>query len=104
MDIKKINGGNGGGRVCHTFGESVNYPVKFDLKAIIEAKIKPEDSIEAIENMLKEFSVPYENWRQKPSSGGKYISYTVSVEIGSQNQLEELYKALKSIPGLKFAL
>jgi putative lipoic acid-binding regulatory protein len=48
--------------------------------------------------------VPFENWRQKSSSGGKYTSYTVSVEIQNQQQLEKLYKELKTIKGLKFAL
>jgi len=104
MDIKKINGGNGGGKVCHTFGESVNYPVKFDLKAIIDAKIKPEDSMKAMEKLFNEFKVTYSGWRQRSSSGGKYISYTVSVDIESQKQLDDLYTALKKIPGLKFAL
>ena len=89
---------------CHTFGESVNYPVKFDLKAIIDASIKAEDSISALEMKLNEFKVPFENWRQKSSSGGKYISYTVSVEIQSHKQLEDLYTELKTVPGLKFAL
>jgi len=104
MDIKNINGGNGGGKVCHTFGESVNYPVKFDLKAIIDASIKPEESMQAMERLFNEFKVPFSNWRQKSSSGGKYISYTVSVDIESQKQLEDLYTALKKLPGLKFAM
>lgn len=99
------NGGdNGDGRYCHTFGDSVKYPVKFDLKAIIDAGIKEDESIASIEAVLKNNKVPFENWRQKSSSGGKYISYTVSVEIESQAQLEKLYKELKSVPGLKFAL
>lgn len=104
MGIKNINGGNGGGKVCHTFGESVNYPVKFDLKAIIDATIKPEDSIKAMEKLFEEFKVTFSDWRQKSSSGGKYISYTVSVDIENQKQLDELYTALKKLPGLKFAL
>lgn len=104
MDNKNVNGGNGDGKVCQTFGESVKYPVKFDLKAIIDATIKPEDSIKAMEKLFKEFKVPFSDWRQKSSSGGKYISYTVSVDIDNQKQMDELYSALKKLPGLKFAL
>lgn len=98
------NGGNGDGRYCQTFGDSVNYPVKFDLKAIIDAKIKAEESIASLEKVFKKHKVPFENWRQKSSSGGKYISYTVSVEIFSQSQLEKVYADLKKVKGLKFAL
>jgi putative lipoic acid-binding regulatory protein len=105
MDHPGGNGGdNGDGRYCHTFGDSVKYPVQFDLKAIIDAGIAEEESIASLEVVLKKNKVPFENWRQKSSSGGKYISYTVSVEIKSQKQLEKVYKELKTIPGLKFAL
>ena len=101
-------GGNGGDngetRYCHTFGDSVKYPVKFDLKAIIDASIKAEDSIASMEVVLDSNKVAFENWRQKSSSGGKYISYTVSVKIENQDQLEKLYKELKTVQGLKFAL
>lgn len=100
------NGGeNGGARACNLFGkESVRYPVKFDLKAIIDAGIAPEESIKAMETILEQFKVPFSNWRQKASSGGKYISYTVSVDIDNQKQLEDLYTELKFVKGLKFAL
>ncbi|RLD79191.1 MAG: hypothetical protein DRJ15_09955 [Bacteroidetes bacterium] len=98
-------GGNGEEKTCNLFNrQSVNYPVKFDLKAIIETSIKEEESIKNIEKILKKLKVPYENFRMKHSSGGKYISYTVSVDIDSKKQLEDVYTELKKIPGLKFAL
>jgi len=104
MDKPGDNGGNGDGRYCHTFKDSVNYPVKFDLKAIIDASIKATESIASLEKVLNKHKVSFENWRQKSSSGGKYISYTVSVDIESQKMLEDVYKDLKKVPGLKFAL
>jgi len=98
------NGGKEEGRYCQTFGDSVNYPVNFDLKAIIDASIKPEKSISSLEAVLNNNKIPFENWRQKSSSGGKYTSYTVSVEFQDNETLEKVYKELKSVPGLKFAL
>lgn len=99
------NGGNGSARVCNLFGrESVKYPVKFDLKAIIDASIKAEHSIAAMEDIFNKYAVPFSNWRQKESSGGKYISYTVSVNVNSQQILEDVYTDLKKIKGLKFAI
>lgn len=98
------NGGNGDGRYCHTFGDSVKYPVSFDLKAIIDAKIDTKESIASLEAVLNKHNVPFKDWRQKSSSGGKYISYTVSVEIASQSQLEKVYADFKKVKGLKFAL
>ncbi len=98
-------GENGKGKTCNLFNrQSVNYPVKFDMKAIIETSIKEEESIKNIEKVLNKNKVPYEDFRMKPSSGGKYISYTVSVDIDGKKQLDDVYAELKKIPGLKFAL
>jgi putative lipoic acid-binding regulatory protein len=98
-------GGNGDGKTCNLFNrQSVNYPVKFDLKAIIDAKINAKDSISAMEALFNRHKVPFSDWKQKSSSGGKYISYTVSIEIRSQKELEDVYAELKKVKGLKFAL
>ena len=101
----KINGGNGSGKSCNLFcGESVNYPVDFDLKVIIETIIDEDKSQENLEKLLSKLEVPFSNWRRRPSSAGKYISFTVSVGINSQELLDNLYADLKNIPGVKFAL
>ncbi len=98
-------GGNGGARSCNLFGkESVNYPVNFDLKAIIDAGIEMDISKKSMEALFDKFKVPFHDWRTKSSSGGKYISYTVSVEIDSKKTLDDLYNDLKKLPGMKFAL
>ena len=111
--MSTFNGGNGGeqagenteARACNLFNrQSVNYPVSFDLKAIIDASIPMEESIRAMEKIFTANKVPFANWRQKESSGGKYISYTVSIDMASQQLLEKVYSELKSVPGLKFAL
>lgn len=104
MDKPGDNGGKGEGRYCNTFGDSVKYPVKFDLKAIIDASIEAKESIASLESVLKKNKVPFEDWRQKSSSGGKYTSYTVSVDIANHEQLEKVYKDIKKVKGLKFAL
>ena len=99
------NNGGSNGRACNLFGrESVKYPVKFDLKAIIDASIDAKESISSMEAIFKKFDVAFENWRQKSSSGGKYISYTVTIDIVNQKQLEDVYAELKKVKGLKFAL
>lgn len=98
-------GGNGGGKSCNHFcGESVNYPVSFDLKVIIETSIHADESQKNLETLLKKLKVPFSDWRRRPSSGGKYISFTVSVDIDSPELLEKVYAALKEVPGVKFAI
>ena len=40
----------------------------------------------------------------RPSSGGNYLSLTVTVRATSREQLDNLYRALSSHPMVKFAL
>lgn len=40
----------------------------------------------------------------RPSSQGKYEACSVTVTAGSQEQLDELYRALNKITGVKFIL
>ena len=98
-------GGNGSGKSCNLFcGESVNYPVSFDLKVIIEARIDADDSQKKLESLLKKLKVPFSDWRRRPSSGGKYISFTVRVDIDSAELMEKMYKDIKEVAGVKFAV
>ncbi len=98
-------GGNGGGKSCNLFNrQSVNYPVKFDLKVIIEASMNSEDSITDMEKLFNKHEVPFSNWRQKSSSAAKYISYAVNVDIASNQVLEKLYADLNKVRGVKFVL
>jgi putative lipoic acid-binding regulatory protein len=104
--IHMVNkGGNGSGKSCNLFcGESVNYPVSFDLKVIIKTSIDADESQKNLESLLKKLKVPFSDWRRRPSSGGKYISFTVSVDIESAELLEKVYKDIKEVPGVKFAI
>ena len=99
------NGGeNGDAKYCHTFGDSVKYPVRFDLKAIIEASISPEESITSLESVFIKHKVPFSNWRQKSSSGGKYISYNVSVVVDSRETMNHIDRQLRNIVGVKMVM
>lgn len=98
-------GDNGGDKSCNLFGkETVKYPVKFDLKAIVDASIAPEETQKNLEKVLNQQKVPFSDWRTKSSSGGKYTSYTVSVDIENKEMLDTVYAEIKKVPGLKFAM
>ena len=98
-------GGNGRGKSCNLFyGESVNYPVSFDLKVIIETSIHADESQKNLETLLNKLKVPFSDWRRRLSSGEKYISFTVNVDIDSAELLKKVYTALNEIPGVKFAI
>jgi hypothetical protein len=65
-------GGNGRGKSCNLFcGESVNYPVSFDLKVIIETSIHADESQKNLESLLNKLKVPFSDWRRRLSSGSR---------------------------------
>lgn len=90
----------------NSFGgaEKIKFPVRFDLKVIMNTPEKHKTNINKLEFILKLEDIAFQNWRHKSSGKGTYTSYTVNVYIISQQKLEKLYAELKNIPEVKMAL
>jgi len=84
--------------------DKLKFPVKFDLKVIMTTLDDNQENIDALEPVLKKLNISFGKWSHKPSGKGTYTSYTVSVRIISQEILTQLYKDLKTVPGVKMAL
>ena len=84
--------------------EQVEFPVKYNLKVILDATIPDHQNRDELVKALEELKVSHENWKDKLSKNGRYISFTIHVEIVSREQLYALYNRLKDIPGVKFAV
>lgn len=99
-------GDNGGAHVPgNEFnGEKVKYPVNFELKVIMDISSPDETNKSAIMDALAEIDVPCEFKGQKGSSTGKYISYTIQVNIADEELMKKMYARLREIPGIKMAL
>ncbi|MBU2650587.1 MAG: DUF493 domain-containing protein [Bacteroidetes bacterium] len=98
-------GNNGSNAICNLFGEEkVNYPVNYDLKVIMDTANPDQTNKEKIIQVLETLNIPYNDWRTKNSSKGNYISFTVNITISSKSILEGLYKGLKAVPEIKYAI
>ena len=96
---------NGKGDYCNLFGnEKVKYPVKFDLKVIMDNNLSEEENQQKIIQVLTQNKIPFSDWSSKMSSKNTYISLTVNVTIKSQKILEDLYNDLREIPEVKYAV
>ncbi len=96
---------NGKGDYCNLFGkEKVKYPVKFGLKVFMDNNISEKENQEKIKQVLEKNNIPYSGWSSKVSSKNTYISLTVNVTIDNQKILEDLYKDLREIPEVKYAV
>jgi len=98
-------GNNGSNASCNLFGEEkVNYPVNYDLKVIMDTANPDQMNKEKIIQVLETLNIPYDGWRTKNSSKGNYISFTVNITVNSKTILEDLYKGLKAVPEIKYAI
>jgi len=84
--------------------EKIKFPVRFDLKVIMNTANDHITNINKLEFVLNTLDIAFQNWRHKSSGKGTYTSYTVNVYIISHEKLTNLYADLKNIPEVKMAL
>jgi putative lipoic acid-binding regulatory protein len=82
----------------------LEFPLKFQLKAVIVATESDKENKMNLESVFNELEVEYSYINNKVSSKRSYVSYNYEVTLLSKTQLEKLYVELKNVRGLKFAL
>jgi len=84
--------------------EKIKFPVNYDLKIIVIANNRHADNQAMLEQVFVKLEIPFLNWRHKDSGKGKYTSYTVHIRIKDEQQMQQLYADLRTIPGVKMAI
>ncbi len=97
---------NGGGKSIASAqpDTQIEFPVSFELKAVMEATLSDEENKSNLEALFNGQDVPNQFLHLKPSSKGKYVSYTYRIILLSRKEMDDLYMGLKTVKGLKFAL
>ncbi len=86
---------------CNT---KIEFPVSFYLKTVMDARVKEEDNKLALIEILKKMEVAYIYHSKKLSGKGNYISFSYKITLTNKLQMDGLYKKLKKVKGLKFAV
>lgn len=87
----------------HTAPPLIEFPCNFAIKVMGETHDAFAATIvELIQTLVPTFTS--EHVEMRASSAGKYISLTCSVYVTSQDQLDDVYRALTAHPLVKFAL
>jgi putative lipoic acid-binding regulatory protein len=84
--------------------EEINYPVKFDFKAMMDGYIADDLNKQALVDAFAKFDIEYIYHDKKISSKGSYVSFTYTITIVNKNIMRDFYEYLKTVEGLKFAL
>lgn len=84
--------------------KQINFPVTFNLKAVMEGTGSDAENKKKIIAVFTEFGIKNSYQEKKVSSKGTYTSFTFEVTLESKEEMEKLYARLKNVDGLKFAL
>jgi putative lipoic acid-binding regulatory protein len=85
-------------------GQEIEFPVSFQLKAVLTGTSTDEVNKEKLEKVFAEHKVKFKFVSSKASSKGAYTSYTYQVDLENRAQMDSMYDGLKKIEELKFAL
>ena len=87
----------------HTAPPLIDFPCTFPIKVMGETHEQfSATMVTIIQTVVPTFTA--EHVMTRASSAGKYISLTCSVEVASQDQLDDIYRLLSAHPLVKFAL
>ena len=79
----------------------MKFPVVAHHRAIITAASRDDATVQAL---FKSFDLVEPIAVGNTSSGGKYLSYGISVRFGTPDEMARFDEVLKLVPGLKMVL
>lgn len=85
-------------------GQEIEFPVTFNLKAVMLGTENDDDNKQKLVNVFKKLKIDYKYLDKKVSSKGAYASFTYNVTVINKMQMNALYADLKLIKELKFAV
>ncbi len=81
----------------------IEYPSRFPIKVMGE---NADGFVHAVTQIARRFDPSFDatTVELRPSSGGKYLGVTVTINATSREQLDELYRTLSTHPMVKVVL
>ncbi len=77
------------------------YPAVFPYRIIAEADRPVEEPLAVA---LTAFTLKSPLAREKASAHGKYVAFSLAVELKSREEMEKLDATIKAVPGVKLVL
>lgn len=84
-----------------TMSVEMKFPVVAHHRVIVNATSRDDATVQAL---FKSFDLVEPIAIGNTSSGGKYLSYGISVRFGDASEMARFDEALKAVPGLKMVL
>lgn len=78
--------------------------MNYDLKVILETEEKIHIQQRNLELVLEDADVNHNFVKSRHSRKGNFVSLTMNVTLESMKQMQYLYRRLKLLPGIRFAV
>jgi len=82
----------------------VEFPVNYDLKVILASDEEADVQQRNLELVLEDAEVNHNFVKSRHSSKGNFVSLTMNVTLDDMKQMQYLYRRLKLLPGIRFAV
>ena len=82
----------------------VEFPVNYDLKVIMETDEQIHIQQRNLELVLEDADVNHNFVKSRHSSKGNFVSLTMNITLESMKQMQYLYRRLRLLPGIRFAV
>jgi len=88
---------------AHAKASGMKFPMAFPIK-VMGAQV--DGFVEAVEQIALAFDPEFDKCTTelRPSSTGKYLGVTITIQATSQDMLDELYRTLSTHPMVKVVL
>lgn len=84
--------------------QKVEFPVNYDLKVILETDEQIIIQQRNLELVLEDADVNHNFVKSRHSRKGNFVSLTMNVTLENMKQMQYLYRRLKLLPGIRFAV
>lgn len=85
-------------------GKEIEFPVQYQIKIIMNTTRPDEVNKNDILRVFNQLNIPNHDWKHRHSKEGSYISFTVNIIVNDKKTYDQLYKDLKSLPDVKWAV
>jgi len=84
--------------------QELNFPVTFRLKVVLTTSLTDTENKKQLIIIFNILNIKYLYHGKNRSSKNSYVSFTYEVTLNDRQTMNRLYKLLKEIENLKFAL
>jgi putative lipoic acid-binding regulatory protein len=82
----------------------LKYPQSVHMKIIMYNSFPAGDNEDVLKRVFRTRNIPHGSWTNRLSNGGKYISFTVTLEIATRELLYGLYEDLRKESRVKYVI